>query len=91
MSIEEKFAKTLDWLITAVVEKMEDRVPTAPEVRQNVAVIKKDGKVTILWKQKPIIKATLRKIEEGYSGYFEVDEKYIDDIIRERTNKWYEA
>lgn len=91
MSIEEKFAKTLDWLITAVVEKMEDRVPTAKETRDNVRIIKKDNRVTILWKEKPIVKAVLKKVEEGYAGYFEVDEKYIDDIIRERTNKWYEA
>src|SRR5262245_43756018 len=85
MSIyQEKFAKTLDWLIAAVVEKIEGRLPTKQETFEHVLIKRKGSSVHVFWKNRLIIQATIRETQNTLQGSFDVIDKYVDDFILER-------
>lgn len=88
----EQFSKKVDYLISAIVEELENKPPSEKEKHQHVsyAIESLEGKTTVYWKGTLIFEAVLNEDAEGaIQGYFNLPEKFAENqYIQNTINKW---
>lgn len=88
----QQFTKKIDYLISAIVEELENKQPSEEEKKHHCRYTHepKEGKTTIYWKDTLIIEAVLKEdLDEAIVGYFNLPEQFAQNTYIQNTiNKW---
>ncbi len=89
MNLAQKFEETKKWLLIALIERQEGRVPCDEEIiAKSKAVHFPNGSSDFYWKGKKILSAEIEEVEGGINGCFRYSESVDDEYIAKRATEW---
>jgi hypothetical protein len=88
--VYEQFSKKIEYLISAIVEEMEGKVPSKQEIQVNTCISHENGEYEITWKGNKIFNATLKETSDGnIEGEWNLPEQFSKNkYIQEKVNQW---
>jgi hypothetical protein len=89
-SLQNKFSACNDWLVTAILEKILNRVPTKDELAANLKIQFNETthENKIFYGNRLILTSIIRSHDNVIHGDFGIPEQFIDDIIIDRVANW---